>query len=321
MNLKKPFDKTRVRVGVLMGGLSAERKVSSVSGQGVLGALLEKGWNAVEIFVDRRADVAIREANIDLAFLALHGKFGEDGKIQGMLEMMGIPYTGSGVQASANAMDKLRTKQLLQRVPDMVMPKHMVYEGGGLSALSGHETMTLPVVVKPTSTGSTIGISIARTFDELELALAYGETFDTTLLVEEFVEGEEITVPILNGKALPAVRIIPKNGFFDFTAKYTKGECLYECPANIPFSAAKHAETLAVAAYNVLGCRGLARADFIVRKQDGNAVFLEINTIPGLTPTSLSPMSAAAAGMDYPTLVEQMLLTATCEDEEFPPAE
>jgi D-alanine-D-alanine ligase len=297
-----------VRVGVLMGGLSAERPISLKSGRGVLEALRSRGWDAVEIDVGRDLAARLVEARIDVAWIALHGRFGEDGCVQGMLEVMGIPYTGSGVRASAVAMDKIATKRCLAGVPGVVLAADVVYR----RADPRPDQLRLPVIVKPSNCGSTIGISRAATPRELEAALTDALRYDDEVLLEELVVGDEITVAVLDGVALPVVRIVPESGFFDFEAKYTKGMTRYECPAQISASAARQASDASVAAFHAVGCRGLARADFIVRQADDVPVFLEINTIPGMTPTSLSPMAAAAVGVSYPELVERVLCTATC---------
>ncbi len=301
------MDKAKVRVGVLMGGLSAEREISLKTGAGVLGALQERGWNAVGIDVDRSLPQRLIAEKVDVVWIALHGRFGEDGCVQGLLEVMGIPYTGSGVRASAVAMDKVSTKRALAEFPEVVMARDSVWRAG-----SPLPALKLPLVVKPGNCGSTIGITIVHRQEELAPALNAALAFDEEVLVEEFIEGDEITVAVVDGRALPVVGIVPESGFFDFEAKYTKGKTRYECPAKIADGASKHARTAAERAFQVLGCLGLARADFIIRRSDGIPVFLEINTIPGMTATSLSPMAAAVEGMSYPELVERILLSAHC---------
>ena len=301
------MDKAKVRIGVLMGGLSSERPISLKSGAGVLEALQSRGWNAVGIDVSRDLPARLLAEGVDVAWLALHGRFGEDGCVQGLLEVMGIPYTGSGVRASAVAMDKIATKRALADQPAVVMARDFVVAAGQ----DVPTTLPFPVVVKPPGAGSTIGIHRATTGEELAAAIADARRYDSDILCEEFVAGDEITVAVVDGEALPVVAIIPESGFFDYEAKYTKGRTRYECPAPIADAAASRAQIAAVAAYRAIGCRGLARADFIVTA-DGTPVFLEINTLPGMTPTSLSPMAARAVGVDYPSLVERILAGATC---------
>lgn len=301
------MDKAKVRVGVLMGGLSAERPISLKSGAGVLDALKSRGWDAVGIDVGRDLPQRLVAERVDVAWLALHGRFGEDGCVQGLLEVMGIPYTGSGVRASAVAMDKIATKRALADNAEVVQARDFVVRAGAPVPTE----LPFPVVVKPPGAGSTIGIHRATTAAELAAAVTDARRYDSEILCEEFVAGDEITVAVLDGEALPVVAIIPESGFFDFEAKYTKGRTRYECPAPIDAAPAARAQRAAVAAYRAIGCRGLARADFIVRA-DGTPVFLEINTLPGMTPTSLSPMAAKVIGVDYPTLVERILATATC---------
>lgn len=292
------------RVGVLMGGLSSERQVSLKSGKAVLAALESKGWNAVGIDVDRDLPFVLRDEGIDVAWIALHGRYGEDGCVQGVLELLGIPYTGSGVRASAVAMDKISTKRALQGVDGIVMARDAVVRAGDpMPDLGG------PMIVKPSVGGSTIGMHIVRDASGWDAIVTEAAGHHEEVLVEELVAGEEITVAVLHGRALPVVRIVPDSGFFDFEAKYTEGRTRYEVPAVLPEAAVTWAQRAAVAAYRTVGCRGLARADFLVRP-DGTPVFLEINTIPGMTATSLSPMAAGAAGTPFEDLVEDLLIAA-----------
>ena len=304
------MDKSLV-VGVLMGGLSTERAVSMKSGKAVLAALTRKGWKAEAVVVGRDLPQRLISQRIDVAWIALHGRFGEDGCVQGLLEVMGIPYTGPDVRCAAVTMDKIATKQVVHGHPDVVMARDWICAAGS----SVPDDMSFPVVVKPSVGGSTIGIQKVEKRQDFEDALAEACRFHPETLVEEFVAGDEITVAVLDGKAMPVVRILPESGFFDFEAKYTDGKTVYEVPAQIEAQTAEQAQTAACVAYELLNCRGLARADFIVR-HDGVPVFLELNTIPGMTETSLSPMSAAEAGLSFDDLVEHILLKASCMPEE-----
>ena len=291
------------RIGVLMGGMSTERKISLKSGRAVADALRSKGWTTIELDVGPDLPEQLRSADIDVAWIALHGAFGEDGCVQGLLEIMRVPYTGSDVRSSALAMDKVSTKRLLN--------------GGGVQ-LPGDWTWrpgepipecSLPQVVKAPNGGSTIGVWICHTRAELEDALHQAAKMDHEVLIEDLIEGEEITAAVFDGRPLPIVLIRPKEGFFDFEAKYTEGCTEYLVPAPLPESVTSSAQDQAVEAYQRMGLRGIARADFIVDAQ-GTPWFLEINTIPGMTATSLSPMAASAIGMSFEDLVEAQLLGA-----------
>ena len=292
------------RVGVLMGGMSSERPVSLKTGAAVAGALRERGWDVVEIDVGRDLPQQLLANGVQVAWIALHGKFGEDGCVQGLLEVMGIPYTGSGVRASAVAMDKLATKRAVAGLREVTLAEDAVVRAG-----EPVPEVALPAVVKPLVGGSTLGISLATTRAELEAGVAKALALHPEVLVEQYVAGEEITVAVVDGQPLPVVRIVPDSGFFDYEAKYTKGKTRYEVPGAISDAARDRAWAAAVAAYRTIGCRGLARADFIVRP-DGVPVFLEINTLPGMTATSLSPMAAGATGVSFPELVERILRLA-----------
>lgn len=298
-----------MRIGVLKGGLSTERDVSLRSGATVARALRARGWDVVEVDVGRDLPARLVEAGVDVAWIALHGRFGEDGCVQGLLEVMGIPYTGAGVLASSVGMDKIATKRAVEGLADLVMARDQVLRPGDTL------TLPLPVVVKPSVGGSTLGMSFVHHEAELLPALDAAWALHPEVLVEEYVCGDEITVAVLDGEALPVVQIIPESGVFDFEAKYTKGKTRYEVPAPLPPRVTEPAQRAAVAVYQALGVRGLARADFIVRG-DGQPVFLEINTLPGMTETSLSPMAAGAAGVSFGELAEHVLLGATCMESE-----
>ncbi len=300
------------RIGVLMGGLSAEHPISLKSGKAVAKALRDRGWDVVEIIVDRELPAKLIKEGVEVAWIALHGRFGEDGCVQGLLEVMGIPYTDSGVRASAVAMDKIATKAALADVESVRMAGDWVArKGEPLPA-----DVRFPVITKPAVGGSTIGMNVCKNASELEHGVTEALELHHEVMLEEFVSGDEITVAVLDGEAFPVVRILPDSGFFDYEAKYTKGRTTYEVPAAISGESRQLAQVAAVASYKILGCRGLARADFIVRP-DGEPIFLEINTIPGMTATSLSPMAAGAAGISFEELVERVLMTATCMESEL----
>jgi D-alanine-D-alanine ligase len=295
------------RIGVLMGGLSAEHDVSIKSGKAVLAALLERGWDAVAVMVDSELPVTLREQGIEVAWLALHGQFGEDGCVQGLLELMRIPYTGSGVLASATAMDKITTKRLLQDTV-IPMPQDRVWRGGDPFP----EAVRLPVVAKFPEGGSTLGLAICHDAGDLEKALLDLSKLGGQVLLEQFVTGMEITVAVLDGHAFPSVGIVPASGTFDYEAKYVEGKTVYQVPAQVSSDVDRAARQYALVAYETLGLNGVARADFIV-DAEGVPWFLEINTLPGMTSTSLSPMAASLEGMDFASLVEAILAGARCE--------
>ena len=239
--------------------------------------------------------------------MALHGRGGEDGTVQGLLEVLGIPYTGSGVRASAIAMDKASTKSLLQ-ANGIPVPQGTVLQGD-YPKLIPPGGLKWPVVVKPSNEGSTIGVSIVRNNKTWRSALRRSYQYDSTTIVERYIEGREIAVGVMNGRALPAVEIKAPGGFYDFQAKYKKSDTRYVCPAPLLKGRLNRLQILAVEAYHALGCEGAARVDFRLSRQ-GRPYVLEINTIPGMTERSLLPMAAAQAGLPYDELVERMLKSA-----------
>jgi D-alanine-D-alanine ligase len=247
---------------------------------------------------------AVQEA--ELVFIALHGTWGEDGTIQAALELAGKPYTGSGVMTSALAMDKAMTKRVFEREA-LPTPHWMMLEAGvagsaiDISLIGGY-----PLVVKPNAEGSTVGLTIVKHPSELEPAIQKAAECGEQILVEQYIEGRELTVTILGEQALPIVEIEPKSGFYDYASKYTKGATEYTCPAKLDKELTKHVRELAVEAAQVLGCRGVSRVDFRL-SEDDEPYILEVNTIPGMTPTSLVPMAAAAKGMSYDQLCQRIV--------------
>ena len=297
-------EKQSLTVGVLMGGMSSERPISLKSGNAVAEALRSRGHTVVEIDVDSNTPAKLREHGVDVAWLALHGAFGEDGCIQGMLEIMRIPYTGSGVRASAIAMDKIATKRVL-RGTKVHLPKDSTWTRGDTPP----SNIQFPVVAKTPNGGSTIGIHLCEDAEQLSAALEDCGDFEPVVLIEQFISGREITVAVLEGQALPVVEIRPVEGFFDFEAKYTKGQTEYLVPAPIDPVIAATAQEHAEIAFRTVGLSGVARADFIV-DDEGTPWFLEINTLPGMTATSLTPMAAGATGVSFEELVEMTLKAA-----------
>jgi len=297
-------------IGVLMGGLSSERDVSLRSGEAVLEALRARGYKAQAIYVDRDLDRVLRQASIDVAFIALHGRYGEDGCVQGMLEMMGIPYTGSDVLASALAMHKVKAKELF-RLHNLPTPAYYVAASSadGDDVVARHGDFGYPCVVKPAREGSSVGISIVHGERELLAAIEEAACFDGEVLVERYIAGQEVSVAVVGGRALGAVEIAPKGDFYDYGAKYTKGGSHYFLPPRLSPERYRGVLTQAVRAVQALGCRGATRVDLIV-SETGNEYLLEVNTVPGMTPTSLLPKIAAAAGIDFAELCEAQLIGA-----------
>lgn len=307
---------TDKRIGVLMGGGSSERDVSLRTGQAVHQSLMRRGYDAVSIDVSDRLFQDLQDRKVAIAFLALHGPGGEDGTIQGFLETIGMPYSGSGVQASAVGMHKVVTKTLLAAHGIPVPPGTVVQQGDtpSLARILKEARLKLPVVVKPASQGSTIGVTIVRRAGQWKDALALAHRYDPDAMVEAFIPGHEVTVAVLgkasgSPKVLPAVEIVAPDGFYDFTAKYQKGKTRYLCPAPLPARILKRIGELGCRTFQVLGCEGAARVDFRITPK-GRPYVLEINTVPGMTETSLLPMAAAQAGIDYDQLVEWILQSA-----------
>lgn len=292
------------QIAVLMGGQSGEREVSLKTGAAVLNALQQAGYQAVAIDPGPDLPEQLRKAKISVAFVALHGRFGEDGSVQGLLEMMRIPYTGSGVLASSLAFDKLMTKQVLL-YHELPTPGYTVFVAGSDRQALRRQCRHYPLIAKPVHEGSTIGITIMRSETDLERAVDEALRYDSRVLIEDYIEGREVTVSVLNGEALPIIQIEPKSGFYDYQAKYTSGQTEYILPAPLESALYERIQQTAVLTCRLLGCRGAARVDFMVRERE--FFCLEVNTIPGMTETSLLPKAARQAGISFPELVQRML--------------
>ena len=302
------------RVGILYGGTSAEREVSLMSGQGVHDALRSVGVDA-HLFDTGRQDIqALVSARFDRVFIALHGRFGEDGTVQGLLELLGIPYTGSGVMASSLAMDKVMTKNVWLQA-GLPTPAFAVVTNEA-DLVDAARAVGYPLMVKPPHEGSTLGISRVNSPDELLAAYRLAARYDDTVVLEAFISGRELTVPVLGKgrdvRALPAIEIIAPGGNYDYEHKYISNDTQYVCPALVDKSQTVRLVELAERAYVALGCEGWGRADFMLDSA-GQPWLLEMNTSPGMTSHSLVPMGAKAAGMSYAELCLAILDTARCK--------
>ena len=309
------------KVAVLLGGNSAEREISLMSGQGVLDALRSRGVDAHPFDPAQREISELRRDGFTCCFIALHGRYGEDGTVQGALELLGIPYTGSGVMASSIAMDKVMTKRLWLAqglpTPDYVVLSSPHQEGSAqLASLcqSTSDRLGLPLIVKPPHEGSSIGVSKVAVAADLPQALRLSAGYEPEVLCEAFVDGEELTCALLGtgaaARALPLVRIQAPQGAYDYQNKYFTDLVKYQCPSGLPAQEEAEIARIALAAYRALGCRGWARADLMLRASDRRVFLLEMNTAPGMTSHSLVPMSARAAGLDYPDLCLEVLRQA-----------
>ena len=312
----KPFDTHTAKVAVLMGGHSAEREVSLMSGKGVLEALQSKGVNAHAFDPSEQPLLSLREYSFTHAFIALHGRHGEDGTVQGALELLGIPYTGSGVMASAIAMDKHMTKRIWLAeglsTPASVWLTPSQQTPAALAAIPAQ--LGLPLIVKPPHEGSSIGVSKVMHAAGLQTAVKQALRYDPYLLCESFIQGEEVTCPVLGegdqAVALPVVRIAAPDGAYDYQNKYFTDDVKYHCPSGLAPEEEQAIQAMSVAAYRALGCRGWGRADVMIRASDRQPYLLEMNTSPGMTSHSLVPMSARAAGLTYADLCLRILSTA-----------
>jgi D-alanine-D-alanine ligase len=309
------------KVAVLMGGHSAEREVSLMSGSGVLKALQSRGVDAHAFDPAERDLIELKRKGFQRCFIALHGRFGEDGTVQGALELLGIPYTGSGVMASAISIDKVMTKRVwvAEGVPT---PKYQLLRRGGYSreqVLRIPDELGLPVIVKPAREGSSIGVSKVRGYSEMQAAVDAAGALDADVLCEQFVTGDEVTCPILGtgeaARALPVIRIVAPEGNYDYQNKYFTDDTKYLVPCGLPEGEEAAIQEIVLKAYRVLGCRGWGRIDVMIDGATRQPSLLEINTSPGMTGHSLVPMSARAAGISYEDLCVQLLASAALDQE------
>ena len=313
MSASTPIDVSSLgKVGVLFGGRSAERDVSIMSGTGVLAALKSKGVDAHAFDPGQRSIAELAAEKFDRVFIALHGRFGEDGSLQGALEQLGIPYTGSGVMACAIGMDKIYTK-MIWLMKGLPTPRYASLTGSTDLAQVVAE-LGLPLIVKPPHEGSTIGITKVKAAPELKPAYELAATFDDIVLAEEFVTGREFTVAVLgrgaSARALPIVEIVAPDGNYDYQNKYFTDDTKYFCPAVLDAATSAEMERLAVAAFNALECEGWGRVDILLRASDNKPFLIEVNTSPGMTGHSLVPMAARAIGMSYEDLCVEILASA-----------
>ena len=295
------------KVAVLMGGRSSEREISFLSGNAVLAALREKGVDAHAFDPARRAIHQLTTEKFDRVFIALHGRCGEDGTIQGALEFMGIPYTGSGVMASALAMDKWRTKLIWQSVGIPTPGFEMLNADSDFLAVAAK--LGLPLIIKPSREGSTIGLTKVTHVEQLADAYTLAAKHDPMVLAEQFISGAEITASILGDTALPLIRIEAASGLYDYHAKYFADDTRYFCPSGLPPAQEQALQTLAVRAFQIVGCCGWGRVD-VMLDQQGAPSLLEVNTSPGMTSHSLVPMAAKVHGLEFPDLVLRILESA-----------
>ncbi len=304
------------KVAVLMGGSSAEREVSLMSGSGVLQALKSQGVDAYAFDPATRDLVELKRDGFQRVFIALHGRHGEDGCVQGALELLGLPYTGSGVMASAICMDKTMSKRVFvaEGLPTprwlWLSPDNQQRE----RIIAVPDELGLPLIVKPPREGSSIGITKVTGYSEMAEAVQLATQYDPDLLCEEFIEGEEVTCPVLgmgtDAHALPVIRIVAPDGKYDYQNKYFTDDTRYLCPSGLPEDEEREIQRIVVAAYRALGCRGWGRADLMIRASDRKPFLLEMNTSPGMTGHSLVPKSAQAVGISYPELCVRLLADA-----------
>ncbi|MBX7115422.1 MAG: D-alanine--D-alanine ligase [Myxococcaceae bacterium] len=301
------------RIGVVMGGWGEERGISLKTGEAVARALESRGYPVTRMLAGDDLPEILREVEIDIAFVALHGRMGEDGRVQGLLEVMGIPYTGSGVLASALAMNKPYAKKLF-RLANLATPTGYTLTARELDeALERHLDLGFPCVVKPARGGSSVGVSVVHHAEELTAAVAGACRYGGEVLVERFIKGREVTVGIVDGEVLGCAEIAHGTDAFDYATKYEKPARLHIPPRLSP-TRVSNVEAMALAAYRALNCRGYARVDFICADSGDNDVLLEVNTLPGLTATSLLPKMARHAGLTFETLIERIVLTAGLDD-------
>ncbi len=307
------------KVGVLMGGISAEREISLMSGHGVLAALRARGVDAHAFDPAERDLAELKKSGFSRCFITLHGRFGEDGTVQGALELLGIPYTGSGVMASSMAIDKVMTKRILL-AEGLPTPRYALLRRGAYSSTEVQavpKMLGFPLIVKPAREGSSIGLTKVTTAADMAAAVELAARLDADILCEEFVDGDEVTCPVLgsghDARALPVIRIVAANGNYDYQNKYFTDSTQYLLPCGLPAGEEAAIQQLVLRAYQTLGCRGWARADVMIDRATRRPFVLEINTSPGMTGHSLVPMSARAAGLSYEDLCIAILTSAALD--------
>ena len=296
------------KIAVLLGGTSAEREVSLNSGNAVLEALRKQGYDAHPIDPKTFPVATLKEQGFDRVFNILHGRGGEDGTMQGLLEQIGLPYTGCGVMASALTMDKMRTKMLWKAFGLPVAEMEIVTTENriNLNPVAVVKKLGLPLMVKPSLEGSSVGLTKVKAVEELESAVDFALKFDRTVLIEEWLAGDEFTVPVLDGEVLPSIKIVPEGEFYDYDAKYISDNTQYFCPAGLTETREQELRRLVKQAYDVVGCRGWSRID-VMADAEGKFRLVEVNTNPGMTSHSLFPKSAATVGYSFEQLVEKIL--------------
>ena len=305
------------KVAVLMGGRSSEREVSLMSGSGVLAALLSKGVDAHKFDPAEQSLDQLKVQGFDRCFIALHGRYGEDGTVQGALELLNIPYTGPGVMASSIAMDKVMTKRIW-RFEGLPTPDWRMVASAE-ETVAAFEALGAPMIVKPARDGSSIGLTKVMNADECAQAYALAAKYDAEVLCEEFITGDETTCPVLgtgaNARALPVIRIVAPEGNYDYQNKYFTDTTQYHCPSGLPAEEEAEIQRIVEKAFRTLGCRGWARADIMIRASDRKPFLLEINTSPGMTGHSLVPMAARSTGVSYENLCLGILASSALDGE------
>ncbi len=307
------------KVAVLFGGSSAEREISILSGTGVLEALRSRGVDAHPFDPAKRDLVELRREGFGRCFIALHGRHGEDGTVQGALELLGIPYTGSGVMASSISMDKVMTKRIFE-AQDLPTPKYVRLAPDRQTPEQVRvvpDVLGLPLIVKPPREGSSIGVTKVESYSQMLDAVTLAAKYDADVLCEQFIDGEEVTCAVLgsgkDAEAMPVVRIAAPEGAYDYQNKYFTDDVKYHCPSGLPEAEEMEIRRITLAAFLTLGCRGWGRADIMIRASDRKPFLLEMNTSPGMTTHSLVPMSARAMGIPYEELCMRVLATASLD--------
>ncbi|HOP94645.1 MAG TPA: D-alanine--D-alanine ligase [Dictyoglomaceae bacterium] len=304
-----------MKVGLLIGVKSSEKEIAMKSARNIISALRAKNYELAEIPIDENVVENIKKEKIDVAIISAHGVYGEDGTIQGLLELLGIPYVGSGVLASALALNKLMAKKIFtfHNIPTpkwIELSKKALEEKDLIEIKKELENLKMPLIIKPANQGSTIGLSVVKQEEDLLKGIEYALQYDSQIVIEKFIKGKEITAGIYDVEkpiCLPLIEIIPKTGFYDYTTKYTPGLSEHIIPARLPEDIYKKAQELGILAHQALGCRHLSRVDMIVEENTQNIYILEINTIPGMTEVSLYPEAAKAFGIDFPDIIDNFI--------------